>query len=77
MKRGNRPKKRYLKTFESDPEIRILEGRWGPYISYKKENYKIKKGTDINKLTLEDCRKVSLRQKEQNLPDLRRKVKKR
>lgn len=50
--------KAILKTFESDPEIRILEGRWGPYISYKKDNYKIKKGTDINQLTLEDCKKI-------------------
>lgn len=47
--------KSVLKTFGDDQEIRVLEGRWGPYISYKKGNYKIKKGTDIDALTAADC----------------------
>ena len=47
-----------LKTFNEDPEIKILEGRWGPYISFKKENFKIKKNTNIDKLTLEDCKSI-------------------
>lgn len=50
--------KSVLKTFAEAPEIRILEGRWGPYISYKKGNYKIKKGTNIDKLTVEDCKAI-------------------
>jgi DNA topoisomerase-1 len=32
-----------LKTFAEDAEIKVLQGRWGPYISYKKQNLKIKK----------------------------------
>jgi DNA topoisomerase I len=47
-----------LKTFKEDDEIKVLEGRWGPYISYRKENYKIKKGTNIDKLTLEECKSI-------------------
>ena len=50
--------KSVLKTFNEDPDIHILEGRWGPYISYKKGNYKIKKGTDINALTIADCKLI-------------------
>ena len=50
--------KSVLKTFGEDPEIRILEGRWGPYISFKKENYKIKKGTDIQALSFADCKAI-------------------
>jgi DNA topoisomerase-1 len=50
--------KSVLKTFTEDPEIRLLEGRWGPYISFKKGNYKIKKGTDIEKLTVADCKLI-------------------
>ncbi len=50
--------KSVLKTFDEDQEIRILEGRWGPYISFKKGNYKIKKGTDINLLTVADCKLI-------------------
>ena len=50
--------KSVLKTFGENQEIRILEGRWGPYISFKKGNYKIKKGTDINTLTAADCESI-------------------
>ena len=50
--------KSVLKTFANDPDIRILEGRWGPYISFKKGNYKIKKGTDIDSLTVDDCKLI-------------------
>lgn len=50
--------KSVLRTFSDNKEIRILEGRWGPYISFKKGNYKIKKGTDINTLTTADCQLI-------------------
>ena len=50
--------KSVLKTFSNDPDIRILEGRWGPYISFKKGNYKIKKGTEIDSLTVDDCKLI-------------------
>jgi DNA topoisomerase-1 len=50
--------KSVLKTFKDDPEIKILEGQWGPYIAFKKGNYKIKKGMNIDKLTLEDCKSI-------------------
>jgi DNA topoisomerase-1 len=35
-----------------------LNGRWGPYISYKKENYKIPKGSDPKALTFDDCMSI-------------------
>lgn len=44
--------------FEEEPELRVLNGRWGPYISYKKENYKIPKETDPHTLSLDDCKKL-------------------
>ena len=50
--------KSVLKTFNENPDIQVLEGRWGPYISFKKGNYKIKKGTDINTLTASDCKLI-------------------
>ena len=50
--------KSVLKTFAEEPEIRILEGRWGPYISFKKGNYKIQKGTDVLTLTIADCKTI-------------------
>ncbi len=47
-----------IKVFEENPEIKLLNGRWGPYISYKKENYKIPKNTDAATLSLDDCLKL-------------------
>ena len=47
-----------IKAFDREPDLQILNGRWGPYISYKKENYKIPKKQDPASLTLDDCLKI-------------------
>lgn len=39
-------------------DIRVLKGRYGPYINHNKKNYRIPKGTDPESLTLEDCRNL-------------------
>lgn len=44
-----------IKIYESRPDVKVLNGRWGPYISIGKENVKIPKGTEAKDLTLEDC----------------------
>ncbi len=51
--------KKTIKEFKEEPELKILNGRWGPYICYKKENYKIPKNTDPSSLSLEDCLKIT------------------
>ncbi len=48
-------KEKIIKTFEEEKDLQILNGRWGPYISYKKNNYRIPKKTEAGKMTLEDC----------------------
>ncbi|MDR0538158.1 MAG: type I DNA topoisomerase [Tannerellaceae bacterium] len=46
---------RILKTFDDKPELEILNGRFGPYISYNGSNYKIPKTiNNPQNLTLED-----------------------
>lgn len=43
--------KKHIKKFDEDPEMEILNGRYGPYITYKGSNYKIPKDvvpTDLN-----------------------------
>ena len=45
-------------VFENDPEMRVLNGRFGPYVSYKKKNYRIGKDVDPKTLTYEDCLKL-------------------
>ncbi|UBM62393.1 type I DNA topoisomerase [Candidatus Sulfidibacterium hydrothermale] len=48
-------REKIIKTFPEDPDVQVLNGRWGPYLVIKKQNYKIPKGTDAASLTLEDC----------------------
>lgn len=35
--------KKVVKIFDEDPDLRILNGRYGIYVAYKKDNYKIPK----------------------------------
>ena len=51
-------KQAVIKVFTDDPDMKVLNGRWGPYISYKKKNYKIPKKVEADKLTLEECLKI-------------------
>jgi DNA topoisomerase-1 len=48
-----------LKLFEEDPKIKILKGRWGPFLKVGRRNVAIPKGTDIEALTYEDCLKLA------------------
>ena len=51
-------REKIIKTFEEEPDLQVLNGRFGPYIAYKKQNYKIPKKQKPEELTLEDCRKI-------------------
>ena len=50
--------KKVIKTFDEEPEMQVLNGRFGAYISYKKQNYKIPRKMDAEELTLEECRAI-------------------
>ncbi|EIM73410.1 DNA topoisomerase I [Nitritalea halalkaliphila LW7] len=43
--------KKHIKTFEENPEIQLLNGRWGPYIKFGKNNFKIPKDVEAENLT--------------------------
>ena len=49
---------RNIKQFEEEPGLQVLNGRYGPYISFNKKNYRIPKGTEPKELSLEDCREI-------------------
>ncbi|MCP4218970.1 MAG: type I DNA topoisomerase, partial [bacterium] len=51
-------KNKIIQVFEENEELRVLNGRWGPYVSYEKKNYKIPKDVDPKTLSLEDCLKL-------------------
>lgn len=42
-----------------DGEVQVLNGRYGAYLSIKKQNFKIPKSVDPTTLTLEECIKIS------------------
>ena len=44
-----------IRSFDQDPDLRVLNGRFGPYIAQKKNNYKIPKTYDPATLTYEQC----------------------
>ncbi len=48
-----------IKAFEENELVKVLNGRWGPYIAYGKQNIKIPKGTDAASLTFEDILKLA------------------
>jgi DNA topoisomerase I len=48
-----------IRVFEENPDMRIINGRWGPYISFNKTNSKIPKGKKPEELTYEECLKIS------------------
>lgn len=49
---------RLIKKFDEDDELELLNGRFGPYIAYKKKNYKLPKGSEPASLTFTDCMKI-------------------
>jgi len=65
-----------IKSFDKEPELQILNGRWGPYISYKKENYKIPKKQDPAALTLDNCMRIISESVEKASKNTRKKAKK-
>jgi len=44
-----------IKAFDENPDILVLNGRFGPYIKAGKKNVKIPKDKDPKDLTLEEC----------------------
>ncbi len=47
--------KKIITSFDEMPGLQVLNGRWGQYISYKGENYKIPKDLKTKSLSLEVC----------------------
>ncbi|WP_353181943.1 type I DNA topoisomerase [Parapedobacter lycopersici] len=50
-------KEKVIRIFDENPEARIENGRWGPFIRFGKQNIKIPKGTDVTAITYTDVLK--------------------
>ncbi len=46
---------KYIKVFDENPDVQVLNGRWGPYIKVGRKNVKIPKDKEPDALTLEEC----------------------
>ena len=58
MDKRAREENRNIKQFEEEPGLQILNGRYGPYITFQKKNYRIPRGKKPEELTLEECREI-------------------
>ena len=64
---------RQIKTFAENPELEILNGRYGPYIAMSGKNYKIPAGVDPASLDLEACMEIIKKAAEKPATPRRRK----
>jgi DNA topoisomerase-1 len=46
---------KFIKSFDENPEVQVLNGRYGPYIKIGKKNVKIPKDQEPKDLTLKEC----------------------
>jgi DNA topoisomerase-1 len=51
-----------IKLFTEDADYQLLNGRWGAYLKVGKNNYKLPKGTEAEKLTFEECKEIEASQ---------------
>ena len=66
---------RLIKSFAENPDVEILNGRYGPYIAMAGKNYKIPAGTDPTTLDFEACMKIIEKAAEKPASPRRRKNK--
>lgn len=50
--------KSLLKSFPEDADLSIRTGRFGPYLKYKTDNYKLPKDVDPTSMSYDDCMKL-------------------
>ena len=55
---------RIIKTFETNADLQVLNGRFGPYIAYNGCNYKLPKSVTPAELTEEECMEIINKQQE-------------
>ncbi|MFM8595511.1 MAG: type I DNA topoisomerase [Flavobacteriales bacterium] len=54
--------KALIKTFDANPDVQLLNGRYGAYLKIGKNNYKLPKDSDPSLLSLEECLDIAANQ---------------
>jgi len=52
-------KENIIREYKDDNSVKVLRGKYGPYLSIKKKNFKIPKEINPEELTLKDCLKIA------------------
>jgi DNA topoisomerase-1 len=52
-------REKIIKVFEDNKEVQVLAGRYGPYISIGRNNYRIPKNQEPSALSLEQCLEIA------------------
>jgi len=47
-----------IQDFDGDADLSVRKGKWGPYIKFKNDNFKIPKGHDPQTLSKDDCMEI-------------------
>lgn len=71
LEKRQKEKERVIHIFAHDPEVKVLNGRYGPYIAMGKDNYKIPKDKVPANLTLEECLAIIEEEKKSGKPKRR------
>lgn len=50
--------KSLLRTFGEEEQLEIRDGRYGAYIKYQGDNYKLPKGVDVTSITYDEVKKI-------------------
>ncbi len=58
IKKREESTNKVIRTFDEEPDLQVLNGRYGPYISYKKKNFKIPNTIEPKDLNVEGCMKI-------------------
>jgi len=60
VEKRRQEEERYIKTFEEDEKMQLLNGRYGPYIQFDGKNYRLPKALHerVRELTYEECMEV-------------------
>ncbi len=58
LEKRKKDSERLIKEFAEEADLQILNGRWGAYIAYQKQNYKIPKDVDAASLTYSEVKAI-------------------
>lgn len=58
MQKREAEAKKVIKTFDGQPGLQVLNGRYGPYIAYEGKNYRIPENVEPADLSVDACFKI-------------------